>query len=37
MSDKLLEICAVKREYVADCRARQPNWKPWRTTSALTC
>ena len=24
MSDKLLEICAVKREYVADCRARRP-------------
>ena len=24
MSDKLLEICAVKRDYVADCRARRP-------------
>ncbi len=24
MSDKLLEICAVKREHVADCRLRRP-------------
>lgn len=24
MTDKLVEICAVKREYVADCRARRP-------------